>query len=98
MIKVSDYTGSTGSMINYVKNTNAKDIFLVTECSMSDNIQIENPNINFVKPCNLCPHMKKITLQGILKSLKNENNYVEIDSKTIQRARGAIERMIAVGR
>ena len=85
-------------MINYVKNTNAKDIFLVTECSMSDNIQIENPNINFVKPCNLCPHMKKITLQGILKSLKNENNYVEIDSKTIQRARGAIERMIAVGR
>ena len=98
VIKASDYTGSTGSMINYVKNTNAKDIFLVTECSMSDNIQIENPNINFVKPCNLCPHMKKITLQGILKSLKNENNYVEIDSKTIQRARGAIERMIAVGR
>ena len=98
VIKVSDYTGSTGSMINYVKNTNAKDIFLVTECSMSDNIQIENPNINFVKPCNLCPHMKKITLQGILKSLKNENNYVEIDKKIIQRARGAIERMIAVGR
>ena len=98
VIKASDYTGSTGSMINYVKNTNAKDIFLVTECSMSDNIQIENPNINFVKPCNLCPHMKKITLQGILKSLKNENNYVEIDKKIIQRARGAIERMIAVGR
>ena len=98
VIKASDYTGSTGSMIDYVKNTNAKDIFLVTECSMSDNIQIENPNINFVKPCNLCPHMKKITLQGILKSLKNENNYVEIDKKIIQRARGAIERMIAVGR
>ena len=98
VIKASDYTGSTGSMINYVKNTNAKDIFLVTECSMSDNIQIENPNINFVKPCNLCPHMKKITLQGILKSLKNEDNYVEIDEKIIQRARGAIERMIAVGR
>ena len=98
VIKASDYTGSTGSMIDYVKNTNAKDIFLVTECSMSDNIQIENPNINFVKPCNLCPHMKKITLQGILKSLKNENNFVEIDKKIIQRARGAIERMIAVGR
>ena len=98
VISASDYTGSTGSMINYVKNTNAKDIFLVTECSMSDNIQIENPNINFVKPCNLCPHMKKITLQGILKSLKEENNYIEIDKKIIQRARGAIERMIAVGR
>jgi len=98
VIKASDYTGSTGSMINYVKNTEAKDIFLVTECSMSDNIQIENPNINFVKPCNLCPHMKKITLQGILRSLKEEINFVEIDSKIIQRAKGAIEKMIAVGR
>ena len=98
VIKASDFTGSTGSMINYVKNTEAKDIFLVTECSMSDNIQIENPNINFVKPCNLCPHMKKITLQGILRSLKEEINFVEIDSKIIQRAKGAIEKMIAVGR
>ena len=98
VIKASDYTGSTGSMINYVKNTEAKDIFLVTECSMSDNIQIENPDINFVKPCNLCPHMKKITLQGILRSLKEEINFVEIDSKIIQRAKGAIEKMIAVGR
>ena len=98
VIKASDYTGSTGSMINYVKNTEAKDIFLVTECSMSDNIQIENPDINFVKPCNLCPHMKKITLQGILRSLREEINFVEIDSKIIQRAKGAIEKMIAVGR
>jgi len=98
VIKASDYTGSTGSMINYVKNTKAKDIFLVTECSMSDNIQIENPNINFVKPCNLCPHMKKITLENILKSLKEENNLIEIDKKIISKARGAIEKMIAVGR
>jgi quinolinate synthase len=98
VIKASDYTGSTGSMINYVKNTKAKDIFLVTECSMSDNIQIENPNINFVKPCNLCPHMKKITLVNILKSLKEENNLIEIDKKIISKAKGAIEKMIAVGR
>ncbi|MEL0177278.1 MAG: quinolinate synthase NadA [Pelagibacteraceae bacterium] len=98
VIKASDYTGSTGSMINYVKNTKAKDIFLVTECSMSDNIQIENPNINFVKPCNLCPHMKKITLKNILKSLKEKNNLIEIDKKIISKAKGAIEKMIAVGR
>jgi quinolinate synthase len=98
VIKASDYTGSTGSMIDYVKNTKAKDIFLVTECSMSDNIQIENPNINFVKPCNLCPHMKKITLVNILKSLKEENNLIEIDKKIISKAKGAIEKMIAVGR
>ena len=98
VIKASDYTGSTGSMIDYVKNTKAKDIFLVTECSMSDNIQVENPNINFVKPCNLCPHMKKITLQSILKSLKEDNNFIEIDNEIILKARGAIEKMIAVGR
>ena len=98
VIKASDYTGSTGSMIDYVKNTKAKDIFLVTECSMSDNIQVENPNINFVKPCNLCPHMKKITLKSILKSLKEDNNFIEIDNEIILKARGAIEKMIAVGR
>ena len=98
VIKASDYTGSTGAMIDYVKNTKAKDIFLVTECSMSDNIQVENPNINFVKPCNLCPHMKKITLQSILKSLREENNFIEIDQEVILKARDAIEKMIAVGR
>ncbi|MEK9717458.1 MAG: quinolinate synthase NadA [Pelagibacteraceae bacterium] len=98
VIKASDFTGSTGSMINFVKNTKAKDVFLVTECSMSDNVQVENPNINFVKPCNLCPHMKKITLQGILSSMKNENNLIEIDQEIISRARKAIERMITVGR
>ena len=98
VIKASDYTGSTGAMIDYVKNTKAKDIFLVTECSMSDNIQVENPNINFVKPCNLCPHMKKITLQSILKSLREENNFIEINEEIILKARGAIEKMIAVGR
>jgi quinolinate synthase len=98
VIKASDFTGSTGSMINFVKNTKAKDVFLVTECSMSDNVQVENPNINFVKPCNLCPHMKKITLQGILSSMKNENNLIEIDQEIISKAKKAIERMIAVGR
>ena len=98
VINASDYTGSTGSMINYVKNTKAKDIFLVTECSMSDNVQIENPNINFIKPCNLCPHMKKITLKSILKSLKEENYLIEIDDETISRAKGEIEKMIAIGR
>ena len=60
--------------------------------------QVENPNINFVKPCNLCPHMKKITLQNILKSLKEDNNFIEIDNEIILKARGAIEKMITVGR
>jgi quinolinate synthase len=98
VIKASDFTGSTGSMIDYVKKSKDKDIFLVTECSMSDNVQVENPHINFVKPCNLCPHMKKITLQKILNSLKEEKNIIEIDKEVISKARGSIEKMIAVGR
>ena len=98
VISASDFTGSTGAMIDYVKNTKAKDIFLVTECSMGDNIKAENPEINFVKPCNLCPHMKKITLVSILKALKNNTNFIEIDPEIISKSRAAIEKMIAVGR
>ena len=98
VIAASDFTGSTGSMINHVKNTKAKNIFLVTECSMSDNVQIENPNINFIKPCNLCPHMKKIELPKILDCLKNYKNEIKIDQEIAKNAKKAISRMIEVGR
>ena len=98
VIAASDFTGSTGSMINHVKNTKAKNIFLVTECSMSDNVQIDNPNINFIKPCNLCPHMKKIELPKILDCLKNYNNEIKIDQDIAKNAKKAISRMIEVGR
>ena len=98
VIAASDFTGSTGSMINHVKNTKAKNIFLVTECSMSDNVQIENPNINFIKPCNLCPHMKKIELPKILDCLKNYKNEIKIDQDIAKNAKKAISRMIEVGR
>ena len=98
VIAASDFTGSTGSMISHVKNTNAKNIFLVTECSMSDNVQIENPNINFIKPCNLCPHMKKIELPKILDCLKNYKNEIKIDQEIAKNAKKAISRMIEVGR
>ena len=98
VIAASDFTGSTGSMISHVKNTNAKNIFLVTECSMSDNVQIENPTINFIKPCNLCPHMKKIELPKILDCLKNYKNEIKIDQDIAKNAKKAISRMIEVGR
>ena len=98
VIAASDFTGSTGSMIKHVKNTKAKNIFLVTECSMSDNVQIENPNINFIKPCNLCPHMKKIELPKILDCLKNYKNEIKIDQDIAKNAKKAISRMIEVGR
>ena len=63
VISASDFAGSTSNMVKYVKENQPKKVLLVTECSMSDNIQVENPNVEFVKPCNLCPYMKKITLK-----------------------------------
>jgi len=71
---------------------------MVTECSMSDNVQIENPNVKFIKPCNLCPHMKKITLPKILDCLENETNEIIMSNEIIEKARLSVERMIAIGR
>ena len=65
VIKASDFAGSTSGMINYVRDNQPKKVMMVTECSMSDNIQVENPNVEFIRPCNMCPHMKKITLSLI---------------------------------
>ena len=63
-------------MINYVKDNQPKKVMMVTECSMSDNIQVENPNVEFIRPCNMCPHMKKITLPKILDCLENETGEI----------------------
>jgi quinolinate synthase len=98
VIKASDFAGSTGGMINYVKDNQPKKVMMVTECSMSDNIQVENPNVEFIRPCNLCPHMKKITLPKILDCLENETGEIIMDKETIKKARIPVERMTAIGR
>ena len=98
VIKASDFAGSTGGMINYVKNNQPQKVMMVTECSMSDNIQIENPNVEFIRPCNLCPHMKKITLPKILDCLENETGEIIMNKEIIKKARIPVERMAAVGR
>ena len=98
VIKASDFAGSTGGMIEYVKNNQPKKVMMVTECSMSDNIQVENPNVEFIRPCNLCPHMKKITLPKILDCLENETGEIIMDKETIEKARIPVERMAAIGR
>ncbi len=98
VIKASDFAGSTGGMINYVKDNQPKKVMMVTECSMSDNIQVENPNVEFIRPCNLCPHMKKITLPKILDCLENETGEIIMDEETIRKARIPVERMTAIGR
>jgi quinolinate synthase len=98
VIKASDFAGSTGGMIDYVKNNQPQKVMMVTECSMSDNIQVENPNVEFIRPCNLCPHMKKITLPKILDCLENETGEIIMDEETIRKARIPVERMAAIGR
>ena len=98
VIKASDFAGSTSGMIKYVKDNQPKKVMMVTECSMSDNIQVENPNVEFIRPCNLCPHMKKITLPKILDCLKNETGEIVMDQETIIKAKTSVEKMAAIGR
>jgi quinolinate synthase len=98
VIKASDFTGSTSGMIKYVKDNQPEKVMMVTECSMSDNVQVDNPNVKFIRPCNLCPHMKKITLPKILDCLKNETNEILMSEKTIEKARKSVERMAEIGR
>ncbi len=98
VLNVCDFTGSTGGMIKYVKDNQPKKVMLVTECSMSDNVEVENPNVSFVKPCNLCPYMKKINLKKILDCLENETNEIILDNKTIEAARKSVIRMTEIGR
>ncbi len=98
VIKASDFTGSTSGMIKYVKDKQPEKVMMVTECSMSDNVQIDNPKVKFIRPCNLCPHMKKITLPKILDCLENETNEIVMDDITIKKARNSVERMVKIGR
>ncbi|SIP92174.1 quinolinate synthetase [Rhizobium sp. RU20A] len=94
VIAVCDFAGSTSGMINYVRDHRPNRVLLVTECSMASNIQAELPDVDFVKPCNLCPHMKRITLPKILDSLLFMTEEVTIDPAIAERARGSVERMI----
>ncbi len=92
----ADFAGSTSGMNNYVKDNQPKNVVLITECSMSDNVALANPNVNFVRPCNLCPYMKMISLPKILRSLQTMEHEVLIDPEIIEKARRPIERMIAL--
>ena len=98
VIKASDFTGSTSGMIKYVKDNQPEKVMMVTECSMSDNVQVDNPKVTFIRPCNLCPHMKRITLPKILDCLENETNEIIMSRETIERARKSVERMTKIGR
>ena len=97
VVEEADFSGSTSGMIKWVKDNQPKRVVMVTECSMSDNVAVENPNVEFVRPCNLCPHMKRISLKNILESLVYMREEVTVDPAVAARARLAVERMINLG-
>jgi len=94
----ADFVGSTTAMGGWLERERPARVALITECSMADNLRTRFPGIEFVKPCNLCPHMKRITLPKIFDCLQALRHPVEIDAGVAPRARAALERMLAVGR
>lgn len=98
VLEEADFVGSTSGMIRHVGEVRPKQIVMITECSMSDNVAVEYPEVEFIRPCNLCPHMKQITLPRILRALQNKQYKVEIDPAIAVRARRSVERMLEIGR
>ncbi|MDP1964986.1 MAG: quinolinate synthase, partial [Reyranella sp.] len=96
VVAEADFAGSTAAMADYVERERPGRVVLMTECSMSDNIAALHPEIEFVRPCNLCPHMKRITLPKIRRALETMSHEVTIDPAVAEPARRAVERMLAV--
>ncbi|HYN19320.1 MAG TPA: quinolinate synthase NadA, partial [Thermoanaerobaculia bacterium] len=94
----ADFVGSTAAMIRHVGDVRPRRVVMITECSMSDNVAVEFPDVEFVRPCQLCPHMKRITLPKILRSLQTLQHEVLVDPEVGKRAKLALDRMLAVGR
>ena len=96
VVQAADYAGSTAAMADYARNSGAKKAVLLTECSMSDNVAVEVPEVQFIRPCNLCPHMKRITLKNIRHALETGKHAVTLDPAIATPARRAVERMLAI--
>src|ERR1700753_2696903 len=96
VVAEADFAGSTAAMIGYVGDHKPSRVVMITECSMSDNVAVEHPDVEFVRPCNLCLHMKRITLDGILHSLQTMTHEVTVPADIAARAKAPIDRMLAV--
>jgi quinolinate synthase len=96
VMAAADFAGSTSALANYVEQNQPRKVVLLTECSMSDNVAAAAPNVDFVRPCNLCSHMKRITLEGIYDALVNMEHEVTIPEDVRVRAKQAIDRMLAL--
>ena len=96
VVAEADFAGSTAAMIDYVGRERPRRVALMTECSMSDNVAVQHPDVEFIRPCNLCPHMKRITLANIRQALEQNRHVVTIDPVVAGPARLAVERMLAI--
>ncbi|WP_290446088.1 quinolinate synthase NadA [Brucella intermedia] len=96
VVEAADFAGSTAVMSNYVGEKKPQRVVLLTECSMSDNVAVDHPDVEFIRPCNLCPHMKRITLANIRDALENNRHEVVVDAALMEPARRAVERMLAI--
>lgn len=96
VVAEADFSGSTAAMSNFVENKRPARVVLLTECSMSDNVAVLHPDIEFIRPCNLCQHMKRITLKNIRHALETNAHEVTIDPAIADRARRSVERMLAL--
>ncbi|TCT06813.1 quinolinate synthase NadA [Aquabacter spiritensis] len=96
VVAASDFAGSTAEMVGFVAARRPRRVALVTECSMGDNVAVHYPEIDFVKPCNLCPHMKRITLGNIRRALETMSPEVTVDPALLAGARASVERMLAI--
>jgi quinolinate synthase len=96
VVEAADFAGSTAAMADFVGKNKPGRVVLLTECSMSDNVAIQHPELEFIRPCNLCPHMKRISLANIREALEQNKHTVEIEPAVAALARRAIERMLAL--
>jgi quinolinate synthase len=98
VLEEADFVGSTAGMVRHLDQARPPQVVMLTECSMSDNVAVQFPDIDFIRPCNLCPHMKRITLPKVLRALEHLQHEVKVDEDVAQRARRAVERMLEIGR
>ncbi|KKB85691.1 quinolinate synthetase [Devosia limi DSM 17137] len=98
VIDAVDFSGSTAAMIDWVKSNKPPRVVMVTECSMSDNVASETTGVDFLRGCNICPHMKRINLENVLWSLHTMTEEVLVDPAIIPAARASVERMIEMSR
>jgi quinolinate synthase len=96
VVEEADFAGSTAVMSDYVGINKPARVVLLTECSMSDNVAVDHPDVDFVRPCNLCPHMKRITLGNIRQALEENRHEVTVEESLVAPARLAVERMLAI--